>query len=666
LSFNQEVVRVLRQAPGQRMVLLTRQGDRLLTTRFFLQPVKLALGGLVEQVTVTGEGSIGGLPEAVTLALEGYRVRAGLGELPGLPSVVSAGVTRDVGGFLPDPGEGLGYAYVSTHFIAGESLAQVGERLATGEKLALLRRLLRLLASLHERLVVYGDLKPHNVIAVGEEPWLIDLDTMRKVPRAELPIPTRDLTPSYAAPEQAEDQLTYLASDVFSFGRLGTWLLESELASPSPAPAVAAWKPRLAWAMAEHLAARPSARALCEEAGVSPDAQDEDPAITVPVLDILDKGSGDAETVQAWAGVFASEAKPAETARPPGAKLESTPDGAPAAPAERAKSDDRALVFRALAPAPLRPKPEARPATAPPGDPRAATELVGNRRRPAALAVAAALTFIGIAALLAAIFIVPSHLRAGTAPEELLADAAPPPADAGPPPYRHCDNDATRIILGYLSIDDAIPSPSELLAWFPSIRPEEVEVYRFSHEDTERRFVSFELSRDGFTEWPAIADDASGAELCTRLGHELAARRVGPPRDPQRPHEHDYRFLAKRPERVQDAELIGDLRGVANGDTYAAILDWLSPLEVEVSHCRARGGWLSRATLEVECRVKNVRDHTAALRLTATMSREGHEPISRDRRLILDPDEDADVAFAFDEFDERLDTYCNCSVETLP
>jgi hypothetical protein len=659
LSFGQEVVRVLRHAPGQRMVLLTRQGDRLLTTRFFLQPVKLALGGLVEQVTVTGEGSIGGLPESVTLALEGYRVRAGLGELPGLPSVVAAGVTRDVGGFLPEPGEGLGYAFVSTHFIAGESLAQVGERLTTGEKLALLRRLLRLLAGLHQRLVVYGDLKPHNVIAVGEEPWLIDLDTMRRVPRADLAIPTRDLTPSYAAPEQAGDQLTYLASDVFSFGKLGSWLLEAELASPSVEPAVQVWQPLLTWAMAEDLAARPSARALCGEAGVSLDAKDHDPAVTVPVLDILDSGDAETGTVQAWAGVFTGGGGA------PTAADDDDTENEPEAPAARQAPDHDAIVFRALAPQRPRPSSDAPEGHAPPGG-RAATALVGGRRRPAALAAAAAITFTGIAALLAGVFIVPSYLQANAPPEAALPDAAPPPADAGPPPYRHCDDGATRVILGYLSVDDEIPPPAELLSWFPSIRPHEVEVYRFSHEDTERRFVSFELSQAGFSEWPRIVDDARGDELCTRLGHELAARDVGPPHDPQRPHDYDYRFLAQRPERVRNAELIGDLRGVANGDTYAALLDWLAPLEVEVSHCRARGGWLSRASLEVECRIKNVREHSTALRVTATMSREGLEPVARDRRLILDPDEDADVAFTFDEFDERHDTYCNCQVETLP
>ncbi len=649
---------MLRHAPGQRMVLLTREGDRLLTSRLFLHPVKLALGGLVEEVTVTGEGSIGGLPETVTLALEGYRVRAGLGEIAGLPAVVSAGVTRDVGSFLAPPDDGLGYAYVSTEFIAGETLAQVGEQLATGEKLALMRRLLRLVSRLHERRVVYGDLKPHNVIAVGDQPWLIDLDTMRRVPRADLAIPTRDLTPSYAAPEQMSEHLTYLASDVYSLARLGLWLLDAELSATPPDPAAATWQPRFERALVDEPADRPTAEALVAESGLSEQAQDDDPALTVPVLDILDAGGDETETVQAWAGIFSGNEAHHQSKNRAARERDGDGDG-------DHRPANEPMVFRALSPRLAADDDSAGESAAAPGpSQRAATELVTPRRRNTHLVLIALATFLAIAAVLAGAFLAPAYL-AGGGPNSDIADAAPPP-DAGPPPFHHCDDDATRVILAYLTPDDPIPPPSELLSWFAAVPAEEVEIARFRHEDTDRRFVSFELSQAGFSDWESIADGALGVDRCTRLGHELAARDLGPPEGPYRTRDHDYRFLARRPDRVVDLEPLGDLRGIANGDAYAATLDWLSPLDVEVVQCRARGGWLTRSALEVDCAVENPRERTTAVEVTARMVRDGSDPVEEHHRVVLDPEQRVELPFTFGDFDDSAQTYCDCQAETLP
>jgi eukaryotic-like serine/threonine-protein kinase len=84
-------------------------------------------------------------------------------------------------------------------------------------RIAVLARIADLLAVLHARGVVYGDLNPNNVMvsadAVGHEIWLIDTDNMKF---ADDPRGT-PYTPGYAAPEHAAfPHLASFESDAFS------------------------------------------------------------------------------------------------------------------------------------------------------------------------------------------------------------------------------------------------------------------------------------------------------------------------------------------------------------------------------------------------------------------------------------------------------------------
>lgn len=176
---------------------------------------------------VLGRGSAVNLPEDVQLTIEGYRLAAlltatrlaamqapdragatGVGAAPRWPRVLDAGVTPD------------GFVYVTTEWMEGETLATI---LPVPDQLRvpIARGIGRLLEVMHDSNIAYGDLKGENLI-IGPDGTvaLIDLDTMREVPAPELAIRTRDLTASWAAPEQRGEQQTYLASDTWAYGRL--------------------------------------------------------------------------------------------------------------------------------------------------------------------------------------------------------------------------------------------------------------------------------------------------------------------------------------------------------------------------------------------------------------------------------------------------------------
>jgi len=257
-----QILRILNTVPNQRIVMQVQLDGRPCVTRVFLRPVQLAFDPLVRDAALAGRGSIQGLPEELTLPLEGYRVRASLGQVDGLPDMVGAGVSSFSLPGLPAPAPPFGHPFVTTRWTEGESLRDARPRLPYAGKVQVLAGILQLLGALHERLVAYGDLKPGNIVLVdGNDPWLIDLDTLRHVSAADAPTPTRDLTPAFAAPEQIAQHLTYLASDIFAFGRLASWLLQPELADGGQRPGLDAWRSAIAACMA----AEPGSRPTCAE-----------------------------------------------------------------------------------------------------------------------------------------------------------------------------------------------------------------------------------------------------------------------------------------------------------------------------------------------------------------------------------------------------------------
>ena len=199
----------LRDVPGQRRVFRTRFADRACVTRVLLtERLPARLGRMLVPMVRDGRGSLPGIPESIALTLEGYRVAARLEptDPPSWPHALTAGLTEE------------GYVYVTTTWIPGVPLHQVEGRLAEPERVSL--DILRALAALHRQHVAFGDLKPANIVLTPEgAAALIDLDTLREVGAADIAVPTRDLTRTWAAPEQERGD-TWLASDLWAFARV--------------------------------------------------------------------------------------------------------------------------------------------------------------------------------------------------------------------------------------------------------------------------------------------------------------------------------------------------------------------------------------------------------------------------------------------------------------
>lgn len=208
---------LIREVPGQRRVVRGPVRGEDCVTRTLLS-VRLApsVGTLVERIVLHGHGSmLGIIPEELQLTLEGYRVAAGLPRdvVPAPWShAVAAGVDAD------------GHVTISTAWIEGTPLHHVPP---APPEIARERALdaLRILVLLHGRLISYGDFKSENlVLRPDDSVALIDLDTLRQVAAADAWAPTRDLTRSWAAPEQTNEQRTYLGSDLWAWAQLVAFL----------------------------------------------------------------------------------------------------------------------------------------------------------------------------------------------------------------------------------------------------------------------------------------------------------------------------------------------------------------------------------------------------------------------------------------------------------
>lgn len=208
---------LLREVPGARRVLRTRfAGERCVTRVLLGAQVEPELGPQVHRAALHGRGSLAGVPEEVLLTLEGYVVAARLPQPdPRWPEALDAGVTPE------------GWVYVTTRWIEGKPLHHLSG-LSGVQRRAVALGVLEILCELHAHNVVYGDLKPENVV-IGPDGGvaIIDLDTLREVGGPFAFAITRDVTRSWAAPEQMGSRRTYLASDLWGWARL-VWQLFPE------------------------------------------------------------------------------------------------------------------------------------------------------------------------------------------------------------------------------------------------------------------------------------------------------------------------------------------------------------------------------------------------------------------------------------------------------
>ncbi len=109
-------------------------------------------------------------------------------------------------------------------------IAEFGARVAEG------------LAHLHARGVVHRDIKPENILAVGDEPRLIDLGLARAP--SDGPEPgSFEGTLGYAAPEQLSLREGSAAADVYALGAVLYRLLTGRPPFAADDPAALAWLP---------------------------------------------------------------------------------------------------------------------------------------------------------------------------------------------------------------------------------------------------------------------------------------------------------------------------------------------------------------------------------------------------------------------------------------
>ncbi|HHO49748.1 MAG TPA: hypothetical protein ENK18_02485 [Deltaproteobacteria bacterium] len=199
------------------------------TTLVLATLVPVGFGAAIHNVVLRGRGSIEGLDREVSRTLEGFRVRASLEAIEGVAHAVDAGVLQPKEGeafFGQAPVPSHGLVWISTAWIPGCTLRQAWPDMSVDQRHRALQGVVGALASLHRHDVLHGDLKPENVIVTPDRRIvLIDLETLREVGDTHAPIPCKEFTPGYGAPEQEGHHQSYLASDLWSFGALAASLL---------------------------------------------------------------------------------------------------------------------------------------------------------------------------------------------------------------------------------------------------------------------------------------------------------------------------------------------------------------------------------------------------------------------------------------------------------
>lgn len=288
-----------KERDGVQLWIVEFNGVRAVTRLFGDIPQPLDLEKAIEGLAF-GRVDSAGFPSGLVHHLTGYAVRNRLGSDVRLPTVLAAGLARD--SEHPDTGA----PYVTAAWVEGEPLAADGR---TDAQIAqCLLEVLDILSSLHGAHVVYGDLKPDNII-VGKDGsvYLIDLETVRRVPAQGSAVPATALTPPYAAPEIVRQQLLFLASDIFAFGVTASRLLAGGLSHEAGFRGVQLplWHEAIDACLVHAHAERPSAAALAQHLrDQKPLQRPPEPENTIRVTD------------RAQPSVDSSAMQPVQTTRP--------------------------------------------------------------------------------------------------------------------------------------------------------------------------------------------------------------------------------------------------------------------------------------------------------------------------------------------------------------
>jgi len=627
---------VIELVPRERLVVRTpsRDGGEALATRFVLRPVDLALDPSVREACARS-GATGGLPDAIAHSLEGYRVRAKLGPIDGIPDIVDAGVTRDMPHGTPPSDPSVGYPYVTTRWIDGGALlADAQASLSLAAKLATLTSVVRLVATLHERGVSHGNIRSDTiaVTTIDARASLVSLRAMREGGPAE--------------------------EDVTALGRLAAWLLARELPDRESSPLrdeLAWWAGAIEACASTDADHRPSARDLARGAP-HPIAAVGDADATVVDTSFRAPPSASAQDTE-------PDPEPRGDRPPAPERTIVVPDDEPPAPPVPIRPRGRKV---GVAPRPgwgetvhVRDDGVAHPRPAPAAKHGQRSSARGTGA--AAIVIGGALVVAALVLGLVAVIVVRCSSGDDDAPDDTkISSAVPAPVL----PIARCDGDApSRVVIARLKRGRPVPRPPVLATWAGALPPDAVVIRRRqSGRRDEDRTIELEASRASWPEWDAIVAGAgSGRDACTRIGAALAARGVA-----ARTGTGGIELSGGDPIATEDR--IGTVAALAepSGHTFGRVLDWLEPMRVAPPTCVYRQDGWGGGTIVITCDVTSTRAMDSRIRLTAVLAAASGET-ARLPAEEIDVRSGARVQRSYERASgfEEIGSGCDCEVETL-
>lgn len=132
---------------------------------------------------------------------------------------------------------------------------------------------------------------------------------------------------------------------------------------------------------------------------------------------------------------------------------------------------------------------------------------------------------------LAAMGLTQDSPKQGNSLERRPEGPSPVTPPAGPRPYDGClkSRIPTRVAVTCLSPERSFRDVDEIRSWFPGLAGWMVEVVKLERKKGGRRLVCFELSQNRWPRWRSVVGDATGEELCQRIGVALNESKIGRP-----------------------------------------------------------------------------------------------------------------------------------------
>ncbi len=126
--------------------------------------------------------------------------------------------------------------YFTMEWVEGQDLKSSLLQLKPSAIASIIIQICRALAYLHARQVIHGDLKPGNVLMVGDQVKLVDFGVALEIQGAE--VRSQYYSPGYAAPEVQGKQPVDHRADLYSLGAIWYALLKREPPAFMPGPNV--------------------------------------------------------------------------------------------------------------------------------------------------------------------------------------------------------------------------------------------------------------------------------------------------------------------------------------------------------------------------------------------------------------------------------------------